>query len=275
MANFPDPPNWIDRITHGGVTLRNLKVEGADEGFGDYPAEVFLVGVPSGKVTNVRTIDTCHAEYGISAFSTGPVKVTDNFGRGFDDSAIYIGTITLSSACLTAITLLVWRRPALRRHPDAAVPAPWAALATTGILVVALLLGTLVRSVNYGAMLLLLRSWGVGWSGSNLGALSYAFGAPVLRPEPVGWPRRRRAQPAPAGACGAVPQPGRVRCCPPARARAVLSPSPGPCGAVPQPVAASRSPYELSQRVYPLRPGRSAAAKDETMPRPYFEVAAG
>jgi uncharacterized membrane protein len=69
---------------------------------------------------------------------------------------IYIGTITVSSACLTAITLLVWRRPALRRHPDAAVPAPWAALATTGILVVALLLGTLVRSVNYGAMLLLL-----------------------------------------------------------------------------------------------------------------------
>jgi uncharacterized membrane protein len=71
---------------------------------------------------------------------------------------IYIGTITVSSACLAAITFHVWRRPTRRRHADEAPAAPWAALATTGILVVALLLGTLSRRVNYGAMLLLLLS---------------------------------------------------------------------------------------------------------------------
>jgi uncharacterized membrane protein len=74
---------------------------------------------------------------------------------------IYIGTITVSSACLTGITVLVWRRPALRRHPDEATGTPWASVATTGILVVALLVGTLVRSVNYGAMLLLLLTGAV------------------------------------------------------------------------------------------------------------------
>jgi uncharacterized membrane protein len=69
---------------------------------------------------------------------------------------LYIGTITVSSAALTAITFLVWRRPALRRNADEPAVTPWAALATTGILVAALLIGTLSRRVNYGAMLLLL-----------------------------------------------------------------------------------------------------------------------
>jgi uncharacterized membrane protein len=69
---------------------------------------------------------------------------------------LYIGTITVSSAALTAITFLVWRRPALRRNADEPAATPWAALATTGILVAALLIGTLSRRVNYGAMLLLL-----------------------------------------------------------------------------------------------------------------------
>jgi uncharacterized membrane protein len=69
---------------------------------------------------------------------------------------LYIGTITVSSAALTAITFLVWRRPALRRNADEPAATPWAALATTGILVAALLIGTLSRPVNYGAMLLLL-----------------------------------------------------------------------------------------------------------------------
>jgi uncharacterized membrane protein len=69
---------------------------------------------------------------------------------------LYIGTITVSSAALTAITFLVWRRPALRRNADEPAATPWAALATTGVLVAALLIGTLSRRVNYGAMLLLL-----------------------------------------------------------------------------------------------------------------------
>jgi hypothetical protein len=69
---------------------------------------------------------------------------------------LYIGTITVSSGCLTGIAVPVWRRPALRRRPDESAPAPWASFASTGTLVVALLIGTFVRSVNYGAMLLLL-----------------------------------------------------------------------------------------------------------------------
>jgi hypothetical protein len=82
------------QVTHGGVTLKHLRVQGADDGFGEFPAEVFYIGVGSGRARDLSTIDTCDAEYGISAFSTGPIKVTDNYGRGFSDSAIYIGTIT-------------------------------------------------------------------------------------------------------------------------------------------------------------------------------------
>ena len=50
----------------------------------------------------------------------------------------------------------MWRTPALRRHADEPAPTPWASLVTPAILVVALLIGTLSRRVNYGAMLLLL-----------------------------------------------------------------------------------------------------------------------
>src|SRR4051812_40610448 len=71
---------------------------------------------------------------------------------------IYIGTITLSSVFLSGVSVLVWRRPGLRRGADETPTPPWAALATTGILVVALLLGTLVREVNYWAMFLLFLS---------------------------------------------------------------------------------------------------------------------
>jgi uncharacterized membrane protein len=77
---------------------------------------------------------------------------------------IYIGTITVSSASLSAITILVWRRPRLRRHPEEPAPTPWASLVTPAMLVVALLLGTLVRHINYGAMLLLLLTGPLeGW----------------------------------------------------------------------------------------------------------------
>ncbi|WP_448627376.1 TMEM175 family protein [Geodermatophilus sp. URMC 64] len=71
---------------------------------------------------------------------------------------IYIGTITLNSVCLSAISVLVWRRPGLRRGADEPAGPPWPALVTTGLLVVALLLGTLVPWVNYWGMLLLFLS---------------------------------------------------------------------------------------------------------------------
>ncbi len=35
-------------------------------------------------------------------------------------------------------------------------------------------------ALAFVAMLVLLRSWGISWSGSGLGALSYTFGAPIL-----------------------------------------------------------------------------------------------
>jgi parallel beta-helix repeat protein len=84
------------RVFSRGVSISGLRVQGADvvSSREQYPAEVYFEGVESGRATDLRTIDTCEAEYGISAFGTGPVKVTDNFGKGFDDSAIYIGTIT-------------------------------------------------------------------------------------------------------------------------------------------------------------------------------------
>jgi parallel beta-helix repeat protein len=83
------------KVTSPGVKISGLTVKGADvvSSQEDYPAEVYFEGVASGKATDLRTVDSCDAEYGISAFSTGPVKVTDNFGSGFEDSAIYIGSI--------------------------------------------------------------------------------------------------------------------------------------------------------------------------------------
>ena len=82
------------QIRHGGVTLDHLRVQGADEGFGDFPSEVDFQNVSSGAAEGLHVIDTCDAEYGINAFNTGPVKISDNVGRGFSDSAIYVGSIT-------------------------------------------------------------------------------------------------------------------------------------------------------------------------------------
>jgi uncharacterized membrane protein len=71
--------------------------------------------------------------------------------------AVYVGTITLSSVFLAAAAVLVWRRPALRRTDVSEREAfPRAAFLTTGVLVVAFLLGTAVPAVNYYGLLLLL-----------------------------------------------------------------------------------------------------------------------
>lgn len=92
-------------VTHAGATIEGLQVQGAATTSGQvYPAEVQFSSVSSGSAEHLRTIDTCDAQYGISAFTTGPIKVTHNFGKGFDDSAIYIGTIldTLGGTLLVA-----------------------------------------------------------------------------------------------------------------------------------------------------------------------------
>ena len=70
--------------------------------------------------------------------------------------AVYLGTITLSSVFLAMAAVLVWRRPALRRkgitQPNA---FPRAAFLTTGLLVLAFVLGTAIPAVNYFGLLLL------------------------------------------------------------------------------------------------------------------------
>jgi uncharacterized membrane protein len=89
----------------------------------------------------------------ILPFSTQLVAVygTERLAVG-----LYIGTIALSSFCLTAIGVLVWRRPALRRQgADDREARPVAALVTSGTIVFALLLGVLVPAVNYFALFLL------------------------------------------------------------------------------------------------------------------------
>ena len=70
--------------------------------------------------------------------------------------ATYIGTMTANSACLSALSMLVWQRPSLRRTgTDTRPNLPWAALVTTGMLVIALLVGVLIPAINYWALLLL------------------------------------------------------------------------------------------------------------------------
>lgn len=69
--------------------------------------------------------------------------------------AAYIGTMTASSACLSMLSVLVWLRPPLRRAGTAPPDLPWTSLVTTGTLVVALVVGVLVPSVNFFALFLL------------------------------------------------------------------------------------------------------------------------
>jgi uncharacterized membrane protein len=70
--------------------------------------------------------------------------------------AVYVGTITLSSVFLAVVAMLVWRRPALRREGVTEQAAfPRAAFVTTGLLVLALALGTAIPAVNYYGLLLL------------------------------------------------------------------------------------------------------------------------
>ena len=69
---------------------------------------------------------------------------------------VYIGTMTLSSACLTLLTLALVRRPYLRRPgADPAEDDLPGALLTTGTFVLALVVGVAVPEVGYLALLLL------------------------------------------------------------------------------------------------------------------------
>ena len=82
---------------------------------------------------------------------TSAYPAYDRFAIG-----VYLGTLTLSSVCLTVIAALVWQRPLLRRKGVPAEDAvPWAALATTTLLALALVIGVVFPRINYFALLLL------------------------------------------------------------------------------------------------------------------------
>jgi uncharacterized membrane protein len=68
--------------------------------------------------------------------------------------ALYIGTMAVSSACLTALSALVWRREPLHRTGARPQP-PVAGLVTTATILVALVLGVVFPAVNYFGLFLL------------------------------------------------------------------------------------------------------------------------
>jgi uncharacterized membrane protein len=74
--------------------------------------------------------------------------------------ALYIGTITVGSACVTVLNLLVVHRDRLRRPgtEDDARAGLVGGIVTTALFAVALVLGAVFRAVNYYALLLLLVS---------------------------------------------------------------------------------------------------------------------
>ncbi len=85
------------------------------------------------------------------------------YGNDRPAIATYIGTMTASSACLSVLSVLVWRRPSLRRAgTDTQPDLPWASLVTTGTLVLALLIGVLIPAINYWALFLLFLTGPVG-----------------------------------------------------------------------------------------------------------------
>ena len=86
-------------------------------------------------------------------------QVLATYGRARLAVVTYVGTIVVSQACLSVLTLLLWRRPGLRREGiESRQTAPWPALATTALLVLAVVLGTAVPAVNYWALFLLFLS---------------------------------------------------------------------------------------------------------------------
>ena len=87
------------------------------------------------------------------AFAT---QVIADFGSVRLSVALYVGTMTVSSVASTLLFALVHRRAALRREGVRAADVPLVpGLVTTGLIVLALVLGVTFRSVNFLALLLL------------------------------------------------------------------------------------------------------------------------
>ena len=91
-------------VTSGGVSLRWLKVVGADETAGGYPSAVDFSEVSGGSARELKLVDTCAAEYGINVFHTGAMRLSDNEAIGFEDAGIYVGGIEDTGNGAIAIT---------------------------------------------------------------------------------------------------------------------------------------------------------------------------
>lgn len=73
-----------------GVTLKGLKILGGREF-----ANVDFSGVPTGRAHDLRLRNTCgETEYGINAFATGSLSITENRASGFTDAGIYVGDVS-------------------------------------------------------------------------------------------------------------------------------------------------------------------------------------
>ena len=85
-------------IDHNGVTVEDLKVEGAREGTAS--AAVNFIGIEKGTVDDLVLRDTCGdgpgsgAQYGVNVYQSEKLSITGVDGKGFSDAAIYIGGIT-------------------------------------------------------------------------------------------------------------------------------------------------------------------------------------
>nr|WP_042191751.1 TMEM175 family protein [Kibdelosporangium sp. MJ126-NF4]CEL20269.1 Integral membrane protein [Kibdelosporangium sp. MJ126-NF4]CTQ97495.1 Integral membrane protein [Kibdelosporangium sp. MJ126-NF4] len=86
-----------------------------------------------------------------------PTGMVSRFGPDHFTMAFYIGTVGVSSVCLTMLTLLIHRNPDIQ---DAENPLHRkdviSTVSTTGLIVVALIVAMLLPRVNYYALLLLL-----------------------------------------------------------------------------------------------------------------------
>jgi uncharacterized membrane protein len=83
-------------------------------------------------------------------------QVIAEFGTDRLSFALYVGTITTSSAAMTVLTVLLRRRAPLRREGVAAADVHVTqAVVTTGLLLLALVLGVASRTVAFYALFLL------------------------------------------------------------------------------------------------------------------------
>jgi uncharacterized membrane protein len=84
-------------------------------------------------------------------------QVIAEFGADRLSLALYVGTITASSAAMSLLTVLLRRRAPLRRAGVAAADVQVVqAVVTTGLLVLALVVGVVFPAVNFFALFLLL-----------------------------------------------------------------------------------------------------------------------